>query len=150
MQFYNFCLMFLYWWTFVALTATANSTSDIPLFFTAQQTNLPYPHLLIRASTNLEAKMWNSQTQSTKFSSVINKQHSEVCACEGILSLSLSLHSPARGNAIPPLCKLTAYTHSETPDLGLRRRFQKGMILINSRGVLLLRPIANKLKKKTK
>jgi len=73
-----------------------------------------------------------------------------VCACEGILSLSLPLHSPARGNAIPPLCKLTAYTHAETPDLGLRRRFQRGMILINSRGVLLLRPIANKLKKKNK
>ena len=79
--------------------------------------------------------------------SAINEQHSEVCVCEGILFLSLPLHSPARGNAIPPLCKLTVYTHAETPDLGLRRRFQRGMILINSRGVLLLRPIANKLKK---
>jgi hypothetical protein len=61
---------------------------------------------------------------------------------------SLPLHSPVRGNATPPLCKLTAYTHAETPDLGLRRRFQRGMILINSRSVLLLRSIANKLKKK--
>lgn len=73
-----------------------------------------------------------------------------MCVCEGILSLCLPPHSPARGNAIPPLCKLTAYTHAETPDLGLRRRFQRGMILINSRCVLLLRPIANKLEKKKK
>jgi len=51
----------------VARTATANSISDIPLCFTAQQTNLSHSHLLIRASTNLEAKMWNSQTHSTKF-----------------------------------------------------------------------------------
>jgi len=40
---------------------------SIPLRFTAQQTSLSYSHLLIRACTNLEAKMWNSQTHSTKF-----------------------------------------------------------------------------------
>jgi len=52
---------------FFARTAAANPISDVPLCFTAQQTNLSYSHLLIRASTNLEAKIWNSQTHSIKF-----------------------------------------------------------------------------------
>jgi hypothetical protein len=119
MQFNSLYLIFLYGWTFFARTATANPISDIPLCFAAQQTNFSYSHLLIRASTNLQAKMWNSQTHSPKFplryTSSIHK-----CVC-------MRRHSfPVSASALPQRVAMRYLLYVSLPSTHTHARWDTG------------------------